>query len=65
MRAGRELTVSEMAKLMGHALDNVDLRLTSETNMRHMLGMSMHVTTAGFALAGLMASVGGADSVSE
>ena len=58
MRAGGELTVSEMAKLMGHALDSVDLRLTTEPQMRHMLEMSMHVATAGFALAGLMASVG-------
>ena len=56
MRAGRALTVSEMAKLMGENLDDVDLRVTSEPQMRHMLGMSMHVATAGFALAGLMAA---------
>ena len=58
MRAGRVLTVSEMAKVMGHALDSADLRLTKETHMRSLLGKSMHVSTAGFAMAGLMASVG-------
>ena len=58
MRAGRELMVNEMAKLMGHDLGEADLRFTSVSQMRQMLGMSMHVATAGFALAGLLASVG-------
>ena len=58
MRAGRELEVSEMAKLMGQYLDEADLRYTSRSQMRHMLGMSMHVATAGFAVAGLLAAVG-------
>ena len=62
MRAGRALTVSEMAKLMGENLDDVDLRLTTEPQMRHMLGMSMHVATAGFALTGLMAAFGAGSS---
>ena len=59
MRAGRELRVSEMAKLMGQDLGETDLRFTSKEQMRHMLGMSMHVATAGFALTGLLAAVGG------
>ena len=58
MRAGRYLTVSEMAKLMGHDFSNVDLTATSETQMRMMLGMSMHVATAGYTLVGLLAAVG-------
>ena len=61
MRACRALTVSEMAKLMGQDLCKADLRFTTENQMRQMLGMSMHVATAGFALAGLLAAVG-ADS---
>ena len=56
MRAGRELMVSEMAKLMGEDLGDADLRHTTESQMRHMLGMSMHVATAGFALTGLLAA---------
>ena len=60
MRAGRPLTVSEMAKLMGEDLDDVDLRVTTEYQMRNMLGTSMHVATAGFALTGLMAALGAA-----
>ena len=58
MRAGRPLTVSEMAKLMGEDLDDVDLRVTTEYQMHLMLGTSMHVATAGFALTGLMAAFG-------
>ena len=52
MRAGRPLTVSEMAKLMGEDLDDVDLRVTTKNQMRQMIGLSMHVATAGFALTG-------------
>ena len=62
MRAGRPLTVSEMAKLMGEDLDDVDLRVTTEYQMRLMLGRSMHVATAGFALTGLMAAFGAGSS---
>ena len=62
MRAGRALTVSEMAKLMGHDFNGADLRGTTENQMRHMLGMSMHVATAGFALTGLLAAIGSSDT---
>ena len=58
MQAGRLLDVSEMAKMMGLDLSEVDLRSTSEPQMRQMLGMSMHVSTAGFALIGLLAAFG-------
>ena len=58
MRAGRLLDVSEMAKMMGLDLSEVDLRSTSEYQMRQILGMSMHVATTGFALIGLLASAG-------
>ena len=60
IRAGRALSVVEMAKLMGHDLADttVNLRGTSENQMRHMLGMSMHVTTAGYALTGLLGAIG-------
>ena len=61
MQAGRLLDVSEMAKLMEHDLGKADLRFTSAAQMSTMLGMSMHVGTAGFALSGLLAAVGGYD----
>ena len=58
IRAGRPLDVVEMAKLMGHDLADVNLQVTTENQMRHMLGMSMHVTTAGYALTGLLGAIG-------
>ena len=58
IRAGRALEVVEMAKLMGHDLADVNLRGTSENQMRHMLDMSMHVTTAGYALTCLLGAIG-------
>ena len=57
-RAGRALDVIEVAKLMGHELDKMDLKGITESQMRRMLGNSMHVATAGFALIGLLAAVG-------
>ena len=58
IRAGRPLDVVEMAKLMGHDLADVNLQVTTENQMRHMLGMSMHVTTAGYALTGILGAIG-------
>ena len=58
IRAGRALDVIEVAKLMGHELDEIDLKGITESQMRRMLGNSMHVATAGFALIGLLAAVG-------
>ena len=58
MRAGRLLDVCEMAKMMGLDTREVDLRSTTECQMREMLGTSIHVTTAGVALIGLLAAAG-------
>ena len=58
MQAGRLLDVSELAKMMGLDLSEVDLRSTTGSQMRHMLGMSIHVAATGFALIGLLAAVG-------
>ena len=63
MLAGRELDVSEMAKLMGCELCELNLQYTSAGQMRRMLGMSMHVATAGLALTGLLAALGSADGL--
>ena len=63
MAAGRMLTASEMAKLMGRDLDAFDLRVTTELQYCHMQGRSMHVATAGFAMAGLMAAFGATAAV--
>ena len=58
IRAGRALDVIEVAKLMGHDLDEIDLNGVTENQMRRMLGNSMHVATAGFALIGLLGAIG-------
>jgi len=55
----------EMAKLMGEDLDDVDLRVTTKNQMRQMIGLSMHVATAGFALTGLMAAFGAGGMVGD
>ena len=60
MKAGRLLTVSEMAKLMGVHLGAAEFSST-EIQMRKMLGQSVHVATSGFAMIGLLAAVGSGD----
>ena len=57
---GRVLTVPEMAKLMGHDIQRVDMRC-GECAFKHMLGMSVHRSTMGFALIGLLASLRAVD----
>ena len=57
---GRALTVSEMAKLMGHDIQRVEM-LCAENTFKHMLGMSVHRSTMGFALIGLLASLRAVD----
>ena len=52
------LTTAEMAKLMGHELDDFKLAGISEGKFRHMIGMSLHKGTAGFLMLGLLASLG-------
>ena len=54
--SGRALTVSEMAKLMGYVVEDIDMHC-AETAFKHMLGMSVHRSTMGFALIGLLASL--------
>ncbi len=62
MRDGRTLTACQIAKLMGHKLDDIGVHFKlAETNLRKMLGMSLHVGTAGIAMTGLLASIGGDD----
>ena len=58
IRAGRALDAVEMAKLMGHELDEIDLKGITECQMRKMLAHSTHLATAGFVLIGLLAAVG-------
>ena len=58
IRAGRALDVVEMAKLMGHELDEINLKGITECQMRKMLAHSTHLATAGFVLIGLLAAVG-------
>ena len=58
MQAGRLLTVSEMAKLLGIDVARLDLQCTTEHQMRKMLAKNIHVATSGFALIGLLAAVG-------
>ena len=53
---GRALTVCEMAKLMGHDIQRVEMRCP-ESAFKRMLGMSVHCSTMGFALVGLLASL--------
>ncbi len=53
---GRQLTVGEMGKLMGHDLTQANLPV-SEYAMKHMLGMSVHKGIMGMALMILLASV--------
>ena len=57
LRAGRPLPVSEMAKLMGLDLNELILDSISAWSIRKMLGMGMHVGTAGFAICGLLGAV--------
>ena len=59
VRAGRPFLFSEMAKLMGLDLNDLILDSTSAVSVRKMLGMGMHVGTAGFALCGLLGAVAG------
>ena len=52
------LSTSELAKLMGHNIEKLKLVKISESKMRHMLGMSLHLATAGALMVGLLASAG-------
>ena len=52
------LTTAEMAKLMGHKLEELELAGISEAQFRQMLSQSLHKGTARFLMLGLLASLG-------
>ena len=56
---GESLTTAEVAKLMGHQMERLNLDGISESKLRHMLGMPLHKTVAGLLLIGLLSCVGG------
>lgn len=47
MRDGRRLTVPEVAKLMGHDPIKIQTNGLSDTQLKKMFGMALHVSTAG------------------
>ena len=57
-RTASALTTMQMAKLMGHDCDTLDLQGVTETQFRKMLAQSLHKGVAGFLLMGLLASLG-------
>ena len=52
------LTTAEVAKLMGHELQSLNLQGITERQLRGMIGMSLHRATAGLLMLGLIASLG-------
>ena len=54
---GTQLTVSALAKLMGHNIQSFNIKGITEPKMRHMLGHGIHVATAGTCVATLLASL--------
>ena len=57
IRDARVLSVQEIGKLMGHDMCNTELSGISETNLKKMLGLSLHVGTAGLIVCCLIASL--------
>ena len=55
---GGRLSPCECLKLMGHDVTRVKLENIAASQMRTHLGMSVHVSIAGLAIAGLIASIG-------
>ena len=53
----RVLSVQEIGKLMGHDMCNTEVSGISETNLKKMLGLSLHVGTAGLIVCCLIASL--------
>ena len=53
----RVLSVQEIGKLMGHDMCNTEVSGISETNLRNMLGLSLHVGTAGLIVCCRIASL--------
>ena len=55
---GGSLSLCECLKLMGHDVTRMKLENIKGTQVRKDVGMSVHVSIAGLALAGLIASIG-------
>ena len=53
----RLLSVYEMGKLMGHNMGTTDVSEISETHLKKMMGLSLHVGTAGVMVCCLLASL--------
>ena len=51
------LTTADLAKLMGHNLDELILDDLTENQFRHMLGMSVHKAVAGYLMLGMIGSL--------
>ena len=59
LRDARVLNIAESSKLMGYDMGSLNLEGVTETQFRHMLGMSVHKGVAGLLLIGLLATLGG------
>ena len=55
---GGSLSPGECLKLMGHDVTRLNLLNIKEAQVHSILGMSVHTSIAGLALAGLIASIG-------
>ena len=55
---GRLLSTSEVATLMGHDTSSMEVDGISDRQFRQLLGLSIHVGTAGMMAAVLLASLG-------
>ena len=58
LRDADTIAVAEVAKLMGHDIDSLDLDNILETQFSHMLGMSVHLAVAGSIQIALIATLG-------
>ena len=56
-RMHEELSVSAMAKLMGHDIHKWSIKGISASNARHMLGHGIHVGSMGLCMSTLIASL--------
>ena len=55
---GHTLNVMQIGYLMGHKMAKLDYSGISAAHLKHMLGMSFHVSSVGLCLAGILAAVG-------
>ena len=54
----RLLSASELARLMGHDTSTLQVADITDAQFKQMLGLSLHVGTAGMMMAALLASLG-------